>query len=165
MRASVSTTIGFPSILKRRKILKTLCQGRCRTKREMTPYIYIYIVMRLLLSPLVLIRLSILLVCDTTEIMMNRSLILVIDVASNSCRRIECEELRRAHSRLNRNVYRSITSSGRYFFQEWHYPQCSSRRRLRNLRPRSRLRYPLPADTNAVPTCLDNVYKLFLGES
>lgn len=99
-------------------------------------------IVRLLFSSLVLISLSILLVCDITEIMMNRSLILVIDVASNLCRWIEREKARQAHSRLSRNMYRSITSSGQYFFPRVALSVCSSRERLRTFDRACAVRFP-----------------------
>jgi len=69
-------------ILKRRKIFRTSSQRRLAEKKRMAPYVYPHVHCKTtFIAPLILIGLSILLVCDTTEIMMNRSLILVIDVA------------------------------------------------------------------------------------
>lgn len=78
-------------------------------KKRMAPHVYPRVYCKAtFIAPLILIGLSILL-CDIIEIMMNRSLILVIDVAWSSCRRIGREKARRA---FEPKRYRSITSSG-----------------------------------------------------
>ena len=86
-------------IYKCRRIFKTLRQGRLAEKKkwEDIPYVYpqVYCKATFLALLIILIGLSILLFCDTTEIMMNRSLILVINVVWNSCRRIGREKARR----------------------------------------------------------------------
>ena len=127
-------------------------------KKEKTAsrvYIVIYIV-KLPLSPLVLIRLSILLVCgqhgNHDESFIN----------SGDRRRVEFAQADRArkmrveHTHIYAETYRSITSSGRYFSTGDTNPHCSSRDRVpstgisaRGPRPRS----PPSARANKVPTC------------
>lgn len=118
-------------IYKRRKNFKTLHQGRFAEKK-MAPHVYPQVYCKAtFIALLILIDLSILLVCDTTEIMMNRSLILVINVVWNSCQRIGREKARRIF--------------GPKHIDQLHVPNdifpwmalsaCSSRGRLRTSAP------------------------------
>jgi len=97
----------------------------------MAPYVYPHVHCKTtFIAPLILIGLSILLVCDTTEIMMNRSLILVIDVAWNSCRRIGRKKARQTFGpkRIDQLQVPNI-------FPKMALSACSSRGRLRTPPP------------------------------